>query len=52
MGYPSLMFLKELPEEVINPDVFEDLKLTLLLSGDAVKSMRYVCGKEDILARH
>ncbi len=52
MGYPSLMFLKELPEEVINPDVFEDLKLTLLLSSDAVKSMRYVCGKEDILARH
>ena len=52
MGYPSLMFLKDLPEEVMNPDVFEDLKLTLLLSGDAVKSMRYVCGKDDILARH
>ena len=30
MGYPSLMFLAEPPEEIINPDVFEDLKLTLL----------------------
>ena len=52
MGYPSLMFLAEPPEEIINPDVFEDLKLTLLLSRDAVRSMRYVCGRDDILARH
>lgn len=52
MGYPSLMFLAEPSEEIISPDVFEDLKLTLLLSEDAVKSMRYVCEKEDILARH
>ena len=52
MGYPSLMFLSDLPEETIHPDVFEDLKLNLLLSRDAVKSMRYVCGKDDILARH
>lgn len=52
MGYPSLMFLAEPSEEIISPDVFEDLKLMLLLSEDAVKSMRYVCEKEDILARH
>ena len=52
MGYPSLMFLSQKPEETIHPDVFEDLKLTLLLSRDAVESMRPVCGKDDILARH
>ncbi len=52
MGYPSLMFLSQKPEETIHPDVFEDLKLTLLLSRDAVQSMRPVCGKDDILARH
>ena len=45
MGYPSLMFLAEPSEEIISPDVFEDLKLTLLLSEDAVKSMRYVVKK-------
>lgn len=52
MAYPSLMFLREPSSEMIDPYVFEDLKLTLLLSPDAVGSMRRVCGKEDILARH
>lgn len=52
MGYPSLMFLSEPPQEMIDPYVFEDLKLTLLLSRDAVESMRPVCGRDDILARH
>jgi len=52
MSYPSLMFLGAPPAEKISAEVFEDLKLTLLLSGDAVSSMRHVCGREDILARH
>jgi len=51
MKYPSLLFWNEASGETISPDVFEDLKLTLLLSKRSINALSQLCSKEDIILR-
>jgi hypothetical protein len=51
MKYPSLLYTDGPSGRQINPDVFEDLKLDLLLSSNAIEAMRTLCRPEDIPVR-
>lgn len=53
MTYPSLINIStDAPAKIKIPrDVFEDIKLNIMLSDDAVEVMRNACGAEDIHAR-
>lgn len=51
MKYPSLLYTDAPSGRRINADVFEDLKLDLLLSGEAIEAMRTICAPGDIPVR-
>lgn len=51
MNFPSLLFNNAEPDFSISHDVFDDIKLTSLLSDETVSLMRKPCDKEDILLR-
>jgi len=51
MSYPSLLFLNEPSCKTIAADLFEDLKLTMLIPETVIASMRKPCEPDDLLAR-
>ena len=53
MTYPSLTNINTDPSAntKIPRDVFEDIKLDIMLSADAIDVMQNVCGADDIFAR-
>ncbi len=51
MGYPSLLFTERASGRAVDPGVFEDVKLNLLFSDEAISAMRVLCRREDICVR-
>ena len=51
MKFPSLLYSGAPSGSVISPDVFNDLKLDLLLGEEAIKAMLRLCPAEDIPVR-
>jgi hypothetical protein len=51
MSYPSLLFTERASGRVVDPGVFEDVKLNLLFSEKAIGAMRVLCRREDISVR-
>ena len=51
MNYPSLLYTKKSTLDKFDPTVFEDLKLTLLLSEEAIYAMMTPCHPDDIPVR-
>lgn len=51
MKYPSLLYTGGPCGRQINTDVFEDLKLDLLLGSNAIEAMKTLCRPEDIPVR-
>jgi hypothetical protein len=51
MKFPSLLYSGAPSGAVLSPDVFNDLKLDLLLGEEAVKAMLRLCRAEDIPIR-
>lgn len=51
MKYPSLLYTSGPSGRQVNPEVFEDLKLDLLLGQNAIEAMRTLCRPEDIPVR-
>lgn len=51
MGYPSLIFNGTPPGNTIDRDVFDDLKLSLLLGDGALDAMGKMCAPDDIALR-
>mgnify|MGYP002857021079 CR=1 FL=1 len=51
MDYPSLLFTAGPSGHRIDPDVFEDVKLNLFFSQDAIRAMEDVCPASDIPVR-
>jgi hypothetical protein len=51
MSYPSLLFTEKASGKNIDRDVFEDVKLSLLFSGEAINAMRVLCPANDIPVR-
>lgn len=51
MSYPSLLFYGKAFGTKIEKHVFEDVKLTLFFSDEAINAMRVLCRPEDIPAR-
>ncbi len=51
MSFPSLLFTERSSGRNIDKGVFEDVKLSLLFSGEAINAMRVLCRPEDIQIR-
>jgi hypothetical protein len=51
MSFPSLLFSERASGRTIDKGVFEDVKLSLLFSDEAINAMRVLCRPEDIPAR-
>ena len=51
MEYPSLLFTAGPSGHRIDPDVFEDVKLNLFFSPEAIRAMEEVCPARDIPVR-
>lgn len=51
MSYPSLLFTEKASGKSIDKNVFEDVKLSLLFSGEAINAMRVLCPPNDIPVR-
>ena len=51
MGYPSLLFTGKSSGRSVDLPVFEDVKLSMFFSADAIGAMRYLCPPSDIPVR-
>ena len=51
MGFPSLLFTGKASGKMAAASVFEDVKLTLFFSKEAIDAMRVLCPPEDIPVR-
>jgi hypothetical protein len=51
MSFPSLLFTEKASGRAVDKSVFEDVKLSLLFSNEAINAMRILCRPEDISVR-
>lgn len=51
MGYPSLLFTGKASGQSVDLSVFEDVKLSMFFSPDAIGAMRFLCPSSDIPVR-